>query len=61
MLAYTINRLLLAVAIVLVAMLILFSMIHLVPGDAASIALGPRATPELVQEFRNRSRRSLRR
>ena len=54
MLAYTINRLLLAVAIVLVAMLILFSMIHLVPGDAASIALGPRATPELVQEFRNR-------
>jgi len=54
MLSYTVNRLLLAVAIVLVAMLILFSMIHLVPGDAASIALGPRATPELVQEFRNR-------
>ncbi|MBL8703051.1 MAG: ABC transporter permease [Alphaproteobacteria bacterium] len=29
-------------------------MIHLVPGDPASIALGPRATPELIQEFRQR-------
>jgi histidinol-phosphate/aromatic aminotransferase/cobyric acid decarboxylase-like protein len=32
----------------------LFAMIHLVPGDAASIALGPRATPEMVAEFRTR-------
>ena len=54
MLAYAINRLLLAVVIVLVAMVILFSMVHLVPGDPASIALGQRATPELVQEFRDR-------
>jgi len=49
---YTLNRLVLATAIVLVAMLILFSMIHLVPGDPASIVLGPRATPELIAEFR---------
>lgn len=54
MLLYTLNRLVLAVAIVLVAMLILFSMIHLVPGDPASIVLGPRATPELIAEFRQR-------
>ncbi len=54
MLAYTGSRLLVAVATVLVAMVILFSMIHLVPGDPASIMLGPRATPELVQEFRDR-------
>ena len=54
MLLYTIKRLGLAVAIVLVAMAILFSMVHLVPGDPASIALGPRATPEMVQSFRER-------
>ena len=48
MLIYTLRRLGLAVAIVLVAMAILFSMVHLVPGDPASIALGPRATPEMV-------------
>jgi peptide/nickel transport system permease protein len=29
-------------------------MIHLVPGDPASIALGPRATPEMIAEFRAR-------
>lgn len=54
MIAYVVNRLLLAVLIVLVAMVILFSMIHLVPGDPASIVLGTRATPELVQAFRER-------
>jgi peptide/nickel transport system permease protein len=54
LLLYTLNRLALAAAIVLVAMLILFSMIHLVPGDPASIVLGPRATPELIAEFRQR-------
>jgi peptide/nickel transport system permease protein len=51
---YALNRLVLAAAIVLVAMLILFSMIHLVPGDPASIVLGPRATPELIAELRRR-------
>jgi peptide/nickel transport system permease protein len=54
MLIYTLRRLGLAVAIVLVAMAILFSMVHLVPGDPASIALGPRATPEMVESFRQR-------
>ena len=54
MLAYALNRLVLAAAIVLVAMLILFSLIHLVPGDPASIVLGPRATPDLIAAFRER-------
>ncbi len=54
MLIYTLKRLGLAVAIVLVAMAILFGMVHLVPGDPASIALGPRATPEMVESFRQR-------
>src|SRR5580658_6452943 len=35
-------------------MLILFSLIHLVPGDPASIVLGPRATPDLIAAFRVR-------
>jgi peptide/nickel transport system permease protein len=47
MLIYTVKRIGLALLIVLVAMTMLFSMIYLVPGDPASIALGPRATPEM--------------
>jgi peptide/nickel transport system permease protein len=48
------RRLLLALAIVLVAMTVLFVAIHLVPGDPASIALGPRATPAMREELRTR-------
>jgi peptide/nickel transport system permease protein len=47
MLIYTVRRIRLAVLIVLLAMTMLFGMIYLVPGDPASIALGPRATPEM--------------
>ena len=47
MLIYTVKRIGLALLIVLVAMIMLFGMIYLVPGDPASIALGPRATPEM--------------
>jgi len=54
MLLYVLKRFLLAIAIVFVSMVILFSLLHLVPGDPASIALGPRATPELIKAFRER-------
>lgn len=47
MLAYTVKRLALAALIVVVAVTILFIIIRAVPGDPASIMLGPRATPEL--------------
>jgi peptide/nickel transport system permease protein len=47
MLLYSVKRIGLAGLIVLVAMIMLFGMIYLVPGDPASIALGPRATPEM--------------
>jgi peptide/nickel transport system permease protein len=47
MLIYTAKRIGLALLIVLLAMTMLFGMIYLVPGDPASIALGPRATPEM--------------
>lgn len=46
MLLYLVKRLLLAVAIVALAVTLLFIMIHSVPGDPASVVLGPRATPE---------------
>lgn len=46
MLLYLIRRLALAIAIVVLAVTLLFVMIHAVPGDPASIMLGPRATPE---------------
>lgn len=54
MFAYAMRRLGLGVAIILVAMAILFSMIYLIPGDPASVALGPRATPEMIAELRSR-------
>lgn len=47
MLIYAIKRIILALVILMVVMLAMFSMVYLVPGDPASVALGPRATPEL--------------
>ncbi len=35
-------------------MAFLFGMIYLVPGDPASVALGPRATPAMVESLRQR-------
>ena len=46
---YVLRRLGLAVLIVCLSMLFLLSAIHLVPGDPAGIALGPRASPEMCQ------------
>ena len=54
MLVYTAKRLCLAVVIVTAAMAMLFSMIYVVPGDPASVALGPRATPEMIETLRQR-------
>ncbi len=52
MLAYTFKRLLLAVAIVSLAMFLLFCMIYTIPGDPAAVALGPRATDEMREALR---------
>jgi peptide/nickel transport system permease protein len=54
MLVYTIRRLALTVVILLVTMTLLFSMVYLVPGDPASVALGPRATAAMKAAFRER-------
>jgi peptide/nickel transport system permease protein len=52
MLLYTIRRAGLAVVILLVSMVILFSLVYLVPGDPASIALGPRASQAMKDMLR---------
>jgi peptide/nickel transport system permease protein len=44
MLIYTVQRLGLAVLICVVAMAVMFAAVYVIPGDPASIALGPRAT-----------------
>lgn len=44
---YLLRRIFLAIAIVVIAVTLLFLMIHSVPGDPAAVLLGPRATPEL--------------
>lgn len=51
MLFYLARRLLLAVAIVMLAVTLLFVMIHAVPGDPAAVILGPRATPEQIAQI----------
>jgi peptide/nickel transport system permease protein len=50
-LSYAIKRIGLAVLIIFVVMLAMYAMVFLVPGDPASLALGPRATPELKREL----------
>ncbi|MGQ0566635.1 MAG: ABC transporter permease [Gemmobacter sp.] len=54
MLAYAIRRMGLSLLILVVVMLAMYAMVFLVPGDPASLALGPRATPELKAELRMR-------
>lgn len=54
MLLYAARRLALGAVIVSVAVVALFAMIYVVPGDPASVALGPRATPEMVEALRAR-------
>ena len=52
MLFYTVQRLVLSVVIIMVAVSILTLMMHVVPGDPAVMILGPRATPELIERTR---------
>ncbi len=54
MLSFAARRLGLSLLIVVLAVSLLFVMIHLIPGDPASTILGPRATPELRAELNER-------
>jgi len=48
---YAVSRLLTTVLIVVGAMLLLFTLSSVVPGDPATTLLGPQATPELSRRF----------
>ena len=54
MLAYAIRRVGLSLLILIVVMTAMYGMVFLVPGDPASLALGPRASPELKEALRER-------
>jgi ABC-type dipeptide/oligopeptide/nickel transport system permease component len=49
MLHYATKRIALGLVILIVVMLAMYAAVFLVPGDPASVALGPRATPALKQ------------
>jgi peptide/nickel transport system permease protein len=51
MLFYLIKRLGLSAAVIGLVVLVLFSLLHVIPGDPATIALGPRATPEAIERY----------
>ncbi|MGA9575438.1 MAG: ABC transporter permease [Lysobacterales bacterium] len=48
------RRGMISLLILLLAVSLLFGMIHMVPGDPASVMLGPKATPELKAELTRR-------
>jgi peptide/nickel transport system permease protein len=52
MLRYVVRRLLLLVPILLGVSILIFFWVHALPGDPASALLGERATPELVQQYK---------
>lgn len=54
MLIYTLQRLGIAVLICIIAMTAMFAAVYLIPGDPATIALGPRATPEMKASLTER-------
>jgi len=49
--SYVIKRILLAIPTILGVTILVFFMIHLVPGDPAVTLLGPRATPDLIAKL----------
>ncbi len=54
MLKYIVKRLLWSIPTLIGVLIVLFSLTYFLPGDPASVMLGPRATPELVAEVNAR-------
>lgn len=54
MASFIVRRLLVTVITVLGAMILLFFIIQMIPGDPATVLLGPRATPEMMERIRVR-------
>ncbi len=53
MAAFVIRRLMVTIVTVLGAMILLFFIIQMIPGDPATVLLGPRATPEMMERIRS--------
>ncbi|WP_370049010.1 MULTISPECIES: ABC transporter permease [Salipiger] len=56
MMTYLLKRLGLAALVVVAVLLLLFSMLHMIPGNPAILALGTRASPEAIAEYTARMR-----
>ena len=54
MLAYIIRRLMLMIPVLMIVAVIIFSLIHITPGDPAAVMAGEDATAEQVEEIRER-------
>src|SRR5690625_2270851 len=54
MIQYIIRRVMAAVPILLLVTLMVFIATHVLPGDAALVALGPDATPTALEAMRER-------
>lgn len=52
MLSYILRRLVLLVPVILIVGIVVFTLVHLTPGDPAGVILGDQATPEQVEELR---------
>ncbi|RKJ22546.1 ABC transporter permease, partial [Butyricicoccus sp. 1XD8-22] len=52
MLSFIVKRLLSLIPVLLVVSIVVFLLVHITPGDPASVILGPEATPEAVAELR---------
>lgn len=52
MTAFVARRVALGVVILFIVSVMLFLMLHMIPGDPTVVALGPRSTPEMREAFR---------
>jgi peptide/nickel transport system permease protein len=52
MLGYLTRRVALAVVVTLLVLVVLSAVVRLLPGDSATLILGPRATPDLIAQVR---------
>src|SRR5699024_1765382 len=52
MISYILRRLVLAIPVLIIVGIVVFALVHLAPGDPASVILGPDATPEQVNQLR---------
>lgn len=54
MTAYILRRIALMVPVLIIVAIIIFSLIHITPGDPAAVMAGEEATPQQVEEMRER-------